>query len=277
MTEPVNDFAGKVAVITGSSRGIGRAVALSLARCGASVVVNYRRRAEAAQSARDELVAAGGKAVAVRADVEHPAEIAQLFDAAREAFGRLDFFVSNAAASSFKPILQLSQHHLDRSFATNVRSFVLGAQHAVSLMDRGGRIVALSSYGSTRVFPTYANLGSAKAAIEVWARYMAVELAPKGINVNAVSGGLIETDSLDHFYNMDGMAPMESVVAKIPKARPGTAQEIADVVVFLLGPGSEYITGQTIVADGGLSLVAPPFVTDLPGPAPDREKGGRDG
>lgn len=257
-------YEGKVALITGSSRGIGRALALSLARGGASIVVNYKKNADLAAEVCDQVKQAGGEASSVQADVEDPQQIEALFDSVRETHGRLDYFVCNAAASAFKPIADLKLHHLDRSYAMNVRAFVLGAQRAVPLMDRGGRIVALSSYGSNRAYPTYASLGAAKAAIEAWVRYMAVEFAQFGINVNAVSGGIIESDSSAYFYNrVPGMAPLAGVLPKIPKARMGTVQEVADTVEFLLAPASEYITGQTLVVDGGLSIVAPPFAADM--------------
>jgi enoyl-[acyl-carrier protein] reductase III len=194
------DFAaGKVALITGSSRGIGRELALRLARGGASIVVNYKKNADLAEQVRAQILDHGGDAIAVAADMEETADIDRLFDAAGERYGRLDFFVANAAASSFKNVLDLSAHHLDRTYAMNVRSFVLGAQRAVRLMDHGGRVVALSSYGAMQAYPTYANLGAAKAAIEAWVRYMAVEFADRAINVNAVNGGLIESDSLRLF------------------------------------------------------------------------------
>jgi NAD(P)-dependent dehydrogenase (short-subunit alcohol dehydrogenase family) len=256
-------FEQKVALITGSSRGIGRALALTLARDGAGVVVNYNRNADLAAATVREIEALGSPAIAVQANMEVVDEIDSLFERVANEFGHLDYFVSNAAASSFKKIADLKAHNLDRSFDLNVRAFVLGAQRAVKLMNGGGRIAVLSSYGSARAYPTYANLGSNKAAIEAWVRYMAVEFAPSGINVNAVSGGLIDTESCAYFYeNVPGMAPIDSVLAKIPKGRMGTAQEIADTVAFLLAPESEYITGQTICVDGGLSVIAPPFFAD---------------
>jgi enoyl-[acyl-carrier protein] reductase III len=265
-----SSYRGRVALITGSSRGIGQALALTLARGGASIVINYKKNADLADKTRAEVEQAGGKAITVAADMEQPEDIDRLFGAAAEEYGRLDFFVCNAAASSFKPIMELKQHHLDRSYAMNVRAFVLGAQRAVPLMTEGGRIVVLSSYGSIRAYPTYANLGSGKAAVEAWVRYMAAEFAPRGINVNGVNGGIISSDSSDYFYNVPGMAPLSAVVPKIPKRRMGTVQEVAEVVAFLLSPASEYITGQTIVVDGGLSAVAPPFPEDLTPPlAPD--------
>ncbi|MBS1887007.1 MAG: SDR family oxidoreductase [Actinobacteria bacterium] len=259
--------AGKVALITGSSRGIGRTLALSLASKGGSAVVNYKVNEELAAEVVRGVEERGGRAIAVQADMESPEDIDRLFEAAGEEFGRLDYFVDNAAASSFKLIRDLKLHHLDRSYAMNIRSFVLGAQRAVDLMTDGGRIVTLSSYGSIRAYPTYANLGAAKAALEAYVRYMAVEFAPLGINVNGVNGGLIDSDSLAYFYGVEGMPDMEEkVLPKVPKGRPGTVEEVADTVEFLLEPRSEYITGQTIVVDGGLTIVAPPFFDDATGP-----------
>ncbi|MGB6518863.1 MAG: SDR family oxidoreductase [Candidatus Cybelea sp.] len=260
-------FEKRVSLITGSSRGIGRALALTLARDGADIVVNYVRNAELAAATVREIEALGTRAIAVQADMESVDAIDALFDRVAAEFGRLDHFVSNAAASAFKKIADLKAHNLDRSFNLNVRAFVLGAQRAVQLMKEGGRIAVLSSYGSIRAYPTYANLGSNKAAIEAWVRYMAVEFAPLRINVNAVNGGLIDTESCAYFYErVAGMAPMESVLPKIPKGRMGTAQEVADTIAFLLAPESEYITGQTIAVDGGLSVIAPPFYSDTSPP-----------
>ncbi|OXM45193.1 SDR family oxidoreductase [Amycolatopsis alba] len=272
----MNGFTDRVALITGSSRGIGRSLALKLAGAGGRVVVNYKKNADLAAETLAEVERLGGKGITVQADVERPEDITRLFDRIGDEYGRLDFFVSNAAASVFKKIEDLGPHHLDRSYAMNVRAFVLGAQRAVRLMGDGGRIVALSSYGSIRAYPTYAALGSAKAALEAWVRYMAVEFAPLGVNVNAVNGGIIDTDSANFFYRVPGMPPLADVLAKIPKGRAGTAQEIADTVAFLLSPESAYITGQSLVVDGGLSVIAPPFYADaapplaLPGGDPDR-------
>jgi NAD(P)-dependent dehydrogenase (short-subunit alcohol dehydrogenase family) len=261
--DPAGYAAGKVALITGSSRGIGRTLALSLAEQGGSVVVNYKVNEDLAKEVVAAVEERGGTAIAVQADMESPEDIDRLFDAAAERFGRLDYFVDNAAASSFKLIKDLKLHHLDRSYAMNIRSFVLGAQRAVDLMTGGGRIVTLSSYGSIRAYPTYANLGAAKAALEAYVRYMAVEFAPLGINVNAVNGGIIESDSSAYFYGVDGMPDLEEkVLPKIPKRRMGTVKEVAGTVEFLLEPRSEYITGQSLVVDGGLTIVSPPFFDD---------------
>jgi NAD(P)-dependent dehydrogenase (short-subunit alcohol dehydrogenase family) len=261
---PRAGFEGKIALITGASRGIGRALALSLAARGATPVINYRRNEDAARETVAEIERLGATTLAIRADLESLDQTEAMFDQVQDRFGRLDFFVSNASASSFLPFMELKPHHLERTFNLNVRAFVIGTQRAARLMDAGGRIVVLSSYGSMRTFPTYANLGSAKAAAEMWARYMAVELAPMGINVNALTPGIIESDSSAYFYGTGRVAPLQTVVPKIPKQRLGSVQEVADCVLFLLSPASEYVTGTTLVIDGGLTAAAPPFPSDLP-------------
>jgi enoyl-[acyl-carrier protein] reductase III len=262
---PREGFEGKIALITGASRGIGRALALRLAARGATSIINYRRNEDAAADTVAEIGSLGATGLAIRADLESVEQIEAMFDQVSEQFGRLDFFVSNASASNFRPLMELKPHHLERTFNTNVRAFVIGTQRAAQLMDQGGRIVVMSSYGSVRVFPTYANLGSNKAALEMWARYMAVELAPRGINVNAVNPGIIKSDSSSFFYETGLVAPLDTVVPKIPKQRLGSVQEAADCVLFLLSPASEYVTGTTLVVDGGLTAVSPPFESDLPG------------
>jgi enoyl-[acyl-carrier protein] reductase III len=261
---PGDGFDGKVALITGGSRGIGRTLAVCLAARGATPVINYRRNEEAARETVAAVERVGGSALAIRADIEDLEELGGVFDQVKQRFGRLDFFVSNAAASNFHSILDLKPHHLERTFNLNVRAFVIGTQRAVALMPGGGRIVVLSSYGSIRAYPTYANLGAAKAAIEAWTRYMAVELAPLGINVNAVNGGIIASDSSAYFYGTGRVPPVETVLPKIPKGRMGTVREVADCVLFLLSPASEYVTGTSLVVDGGLTAIAPPFPSDMP-------------
>jgi NAD(P)-dependent dehydrogenase (short-subunit alcohol dehydrogenase family) len=261
---PQEGFEGKIALITGGSRGIGRAIARSLAARGTTPIINYRRNDEAARDTVAQVERLGATTLAIRADLESLEETEAMFETVRERFGRLDFFISNASASNFRPFMELAPHHLERTFNLNVRAFVIGTQRAAALMADGGRIVVLSSYGSLRTFPTYANLGAAKAAIEVWARYMAVELAPLGINVNAVTPGIVESDSSAFFYGTGRVAPLDTVVAKIPKQRLGSVQEVADCVLFLLSPASEYVTGTMLVVDGGLTAIAPPFPSDLP-------------
>jgi enoyl-[acyl-carrier protein] reductase III len=263
LPDPRRGYEGKIALITGASRGIGKALALRLAARGAIPVVNYKQNEELARETVAEIERFGSTGLAIRADLENLDEIEAMFDQVQERFGRLDFFVSNASASNFHHFMDLKPHHLERTYNLNVRAFVVGTQRAVKLMRDGGRVVVLSSYGSIRSFPTYANLGSAKAALETWARYMAVELAPRGVNVNAVNGGIIETDSSSYFYATGRVPSLETVLPKIPKRRMGSAAEVADSVLFLLSPEAEYVTGTTLVVDGGLTAIAPPFHADM--------------
>ena len=263
LPDPRRGFEGKVALITGASRGIGKELALMLAARGAVPIVNYKQNEQLALEVVAEAERLGSTGLAIRADLESLDEIDAMFDQVQERFGRLDFFVSNASASNFHHFMDVKPHHLERTFNLNVRAFVVGAQRAVRLMQDGGRVVVLSSYGSIRSFPTYANLGSAKAAIETWARYMAVELAPRGVNVNAVNGGIIETDSSSYFYATGRVPSLETVLPKIPKRRMGSAAEVAECALFLLSPGAEYVTGTTLVVDGGLTAIAPPFHADM--------------
>ncbi len=263
LPDPRRGFEGKIALITGGTRGIGRALALRLAARGTTPIVNYRRDQEAAGDTVAEIQRLGATGLAIRADLESLEEIEAMFDQVQERFGRLDFFVSNASASNFHHFMDLKPHHLERTFNLNVRAFVVGTQRAVGLMPGAGRVVVLSSYGSIRTFPTYANLGSAKAALEAWARYMAVELAPRGVNVNAVNGGIIDTDSSSYFYSTGRVPSLDTVLPKIPKRRMGTAAEVAECALFLLSPGAEYVTGTSLIVDGGLTAISPPFHADI--------------
>ncbi|MFT8636621.1 MAG: SDR family oxidoreductase [Pseudoclavibacter sp.] len=270
MSESENATRGPVAVITGSSRGIGKVLALRLARRGVDVVVNFKKSADLAEQTLAEIREAGADGITVQADIETAEGVEALFDRVAEAYPVIDAFVSNAAAAAFKPIDGIKPHHLERNWNMNVRPFVLGAQRAAAMMPAGGRIVVVTSYGSLRAFPTYALLGAAKAADEAFVRYMAAEYGPRNITVNAVNGGLIDTDSLDYFYHrVPGMAPMESVVEKIPLRRPGTPADMAAAIDFLLSPEAGYISGQVLSVDGGLTVVSPPYWADTSSPLRD--------
>lgn len=251
---PDRSLSGKIAVITGASRGIGRATALKLARHGADIVVNYLRRRSAAEETAAELRALGVRAEIVRADVGDPDDVRTLFDTVRDRFGALDILVSNAALGVLRPALELEVKHWQRTLDIMGRALLLCTQAAVPLMEgRDGTIVSISSIGSARVIPHYIAPGAAKAVLETLTRYLAVELAPKGIIVNAVSGGLVETEALKPFEHRDSM--LNDGRSRTPLGRAGRPDDIANVVYLLCQPEARWICGQTIVADGGFSLV----------------------
>jgi enoyl-[acyl-carrier protein] reductase III len=246
-------FAGQVVLITGASRGIGRATALRFAQGGADVVVNYLRHRTAAEETVTELTAHGVRAIPVRADVSDPSDLDRLFDAVRDHFGGLDVLVSNAALGVLRPAMELEIKHWQKTLDVMGRALLLCAQRAVPLMQsRWGRIISISSIGSFRVLPNYVGPGVAKAILETLTRYLAVELAPRGISVNAVSGGVIETDALSFFANQSDML---SAGKRAPIGRVGRPDDIAAVVTLLCRPEARWICGQTIIADGGYSLL----------------------
>lgn len=246
-------FVGQVVLITGASRGIGRATARLFAQGGADVVVNYLRHRSAADETVQELQSYGVRAVPVRADVGDPEDLDRLFRETREQFGSLDVLVSNAAFGVNHPAMDLKVKHWQKTLDVMGRALLLCAQGAAPLMEgRWGRIISISSIGSFRVMPNYAAAGVAKSILETLTRYLAVELAPKGITVNCVSGGVVETDALNAFSNKDDML---SFGMRAPMGRLGQPNDIANVVTLLCRPEARWICGQTIVADGGYSLL----------------------
>ncbi|MCC6175117.1 MAG: enoyl-[acyl-carrier-protein] reductase FabL [Chloroflexi bacterium] len=244
---------GKLALVTGGGRGIGRAVALALAAQGADVLVNYLRNEDAALETVAAIRVLGREAEAIRGHVGDPERVERMFRQIAERWGRLDILINNAASGVIRPLRDLEPRHWDWTLNINTRGAWLCARAAVDLMaNRNGRIVGISSLGSGRVLPEYAAVGISKAALEALTRYLAVELAPLGIAVNAVSGGLVDTDALQHFPRRDQM--LGDARERTPAGRMVTPGDIARTVAFLCGPGGEMIRGQTIVVDGGFSL-----------------------
>jgi enoyl-[acyl-carrier protein] reductase III len=264
-------FSHKVALITGGTRGIGRRIAELLADSGTNLALVYRRDTESADATQKDIEKTGRAVLTIKADLSKEESIPDVIAEVRQRFDRLDYLVSNAVFGVLKPIGEFTAKRFDISMNANARAFLLLAQAASDLMvppgsvddswerPAGGlraldkRIVALSSLGSTKVIPGYAAVGASKAAIESLTRYLAAELAWRGIGVNAVSGGLVETDSIKAFS--DQTEWVESQIKKTPLGRIGEPNDIAKVVVWLLTDQAEWITGQTIIADGGLSLI----------------------
>ena len=246
-------FRGKKALVTGGSRGIGRAISLGLASEGADLAINYIKDEGKAAETAAEIEKLGRRAVTIQADVSDPTGIKELYKQCKEELGGLDQFVSNAVSGVVGPAERIGKFGWDRAMNTNTRAFLLSVQQAVKLFgDNGGRIVAVSSIGSFTCLPGYAAVGASKAALEALVRYFAKELAPRGINVNAVSGGPVETSALDFFPDKERI--LEEWTARTPAGRIARPEELASVALFLLSDEAAWIQGQTVVVDGGLTL-----------------------
>lgn len=249
-------FENKVALVTGSGRGIGRAIALHLARQGADVIVNFFRNRPPAEETAEQIRALGRHALVVKADVGEGEGIETLFAEVEKKFGALDILVCNAASGYNRPVMEQKLKGWDWTMNINARAALFCAQRAVPLMQKrgGGFIVNLSSPGSTRVMPEYVLVGASKAALEALTRYLAVELAPHKIVVNAVSPGIVATEALRHFAVIRESDVLNRSVQAIPAGRLVTPEDVAELVAFLCSPKAEMIRGQTIVLDGGMTL-----------------------
>jgi enoyl-[acyl-carrier protein] reductase III len=246
-------LAGKVALVTGASRGIGRAIAEKLARAGCDVAVGYFNSHAEARALASAIEEQGRRAVTLQVNVASPESIAGAFTTLREQFPRIDFVVSNAASGVLKPALAMSLKHWHWCLDTNAFALQGLAQHALPMMPPHGRIIALSSLGAQRTLPDYGFIAASKAALESLVRTLAVELAPHEIRVNAVSAGLVDTDALKAFPGRGAL--LAETARRSPVCRTLTPAEVADAVYLLCLPEAEMINGQTIVVDGGYSVV----------------------
>ena len=252
------NLTGKVALVTGSSRGIGKACALRLAEAGADVVVNYVMNRQAAMDLADSLLDLGRRVLVVKADVSEEDDVRSMINSVKEHFGRLDILVSSAATGGFRPLLAANKRNFQASYNTNVLALLYLVQAALPLMERPegegrSKIIAISSHGSHMALPFYGLIGSSKAALESLVRHLTLEVGDRGVNVNVVKAGLVETDSTRQIPNAD-----EIFLARRDRAMMGDRmlmpEDVADVVLFLASPLSDLVQGETLVVDGGAAV-----------------------
>lgn len=245
----------KVALVTGSSKGLGRSTALALALAGYDVVINYARSKSKALEVAAEIEAIGRKALVVKANVGDVEKIKAMFLEIEEVFGRLDVFINNAASGVQRPVMELEESHWNWTMDINSKAFLFCAQQAAKLMEKNGvgKMVSISSLGSIRYLKNYTAVGVSKAALEALTRYLAVELAPMNICVNAVSGGVIDTDALKHFPNREEL--LAEAAAETPAGRIVSMDDMVKTIMFLISEDASMIRGQTIIVDGGISLL----------------------
>ena len=251
MSKSRGKLAGKVAVVTGASKGIGAGIARALAVEGASVVVNYSSSKPGADKVVAEIISAGGKAVAVQGDMTKKADIEKLFVETKRTSGRLDILVNNAGIYESSPLENVTEEHFHKQFNLNVLGLILAAQAATKLFDAaGGSIINISSVASTLGFPAYAVYSGTKGAVDAITRLLVKELGLRGIRVNAINPGMIETEGA-HAAGIATSDMRRQTEAQTPLGRIGQPQDIAGIAAFLASADSSWITGQTFVVSGG--------------------------
>lgn len=244
-------LAGKVAVVTGASKGIGAATAKALAAAGAAVVVNYASDKAGAARVVSEIESAGGKAVAVQADVSKTADVERLFDIAKESFGATDILVNNAGVYEFQPLDQITEAHFRRQFDTNVLGLILATRQAAKHFGpKGGSVINIGSAVSTNPVPQSTVYSATKGAVDLVTRTLSRELGPRNIRVNSINPGAVETEGVRAMGFLESDL-IKQVVATTPLGRLGQPDDIASIAVFLASADSAWLTGEIVVASGG--------------------------
>ncbi|QWU15266.1 3-oxoacyl-[acyl-carrier protein] reductase [Paenibacillus sophorae] len=239
---------GKVAIVTGSSRGIGRAIAEQLADLGAKVVINYASSPEKAEEVKEAILQKGGKAVAIHADLSKIGDVEKLFQETIAAFDKVDILVNNAGLMITKPLAEVTEADFDKQFAINVKGTFFACQQAIKYMENNGRIVNLSTSVVGQMFPGYSIYAGTKGAVEQFTRQLAKEFGPKQITINAVAPGPVNTELFNvgkTEQQIEGMKKMNAF------GRIGEPEDIADVIEFLVSEKSQWVTGQTLRVNGG--------------------------
>jgi 3-oxoacyl-[acyl-carrier protein] reductase len=243
---------GKVAIVTGASRGIGRAIAERFAQDGAAVVVNYSQSADQAKEVVTTVESRGGQAVAIQADMSRVPEIRRLFQETSTRFGHVDILVNNAARFVYNPIAETTEEEFDRVFALNTRGAFFAMQEAARVLPDRGRIINISTGGTTVGMPCLGVYLGSKSALEEFTLVLANELGPRGITVNTVLAGVTETQMLDDLFQFWPPEVRTMLIQRTPMGRLGQPREVADVVAFLASEDARWVTGQSIRADGGI-------------------------
>jgi 3-oxoacyl-[acyl-carrier protein] reductase len=248
----MNELTGKVAIVTGASKGIGAGIAKGLGAAGAAVVVNYASSKEGADRVVAEITRKGGKAIAVQGDVSKAADVQRLFAETKKAFGSLDVLVNNAGVFQFEPLESVTEAEFHREFDTNVLGTILTIQEAVKHFGpEGGSVINIGSLASTNPVPLSVVYAATKSAVDSITRVLARELGPRKIRVNSINPGFTETEGA-HRIGFTGSDQAKELVARTPLGRPGQPEDIARVAVFLASADSGWLTGESILASGGL-------------------------
>ncbi len=243
---------GKVALITGGSRGIGKAIGIRLAESGVNLAINYVRHKRDAEKAASEVEKHGCRCLLIKGNVAKEQDVKEMIELISTEFGRLDILISNAASGVLKPALELTQRHWNWAMDINARALLTLVQYALPLMGKGSKIIAVSSLGSVRAIENYTTVGASKAALESLVRHLAVELGTQGINVNTISAGAVDTDALKKFPNRTEI--LETALQRTPIGRLTTPDDVADVALFLCSEMAGMIQGQVITVDGGYAI-----------------------
>jgi enoyl-[acyl-carrier protein] reductase III len=253
------DLSGKVALVTGASRGIGRACAVRLARAGTDVVINYVSSQSAANDVAQEIMALGRRVAVVKADVAEQDDVAAMMEFVGRTFGKLDVIVSNAATGGFRPLLASTTRNFEATMKTNVLAMVYLVQSGLKLLEKAsgrGKVIGISSHGSHLALPMYGMIGGSKAAMESIARHLAMEVGGRGINVNVVKAGLVDTDSSRALPHSAEIFEATRRFKSMTGDRMLNADDVADAVLFLASPLSDMVQGETLTVDGGTAVHA---------------------
>jgi enoyl-[acyl-carrier protein] reductase III len=251
------DLTGRVALVTGASRGIGRACAVRLAEAGADVIVNYITSQAAADDVAEEISSLGRRTAVVKADVSQQDDVASMMEFIGQSFGKLDILVSNAATGGFRALVTATERNFDAAMKTNVLALIYLVQSGLKLLEKSpgrAKVIALSSHGSHLALPFYGMIGASKAALESTVRHLALELGERGINVNVVKAGLVDTDSSRKLPMAEELFEATRKYRSMTGDRMLSADDVANAVLFLASPLSDMVQGETLTVDGGTAV-----------------------